>query len=89
MTRAIWKGPFINDFILKQVYALKRKQNLTHSFITIWSKQSIIFPSFVGISFKVYNGQKFMLLVINENMVGFRFGEFLFTRRLTKHKKKN
>nr|YP_009476631.1 ribosomal protein S19 [Chroomonas placoidea]AVM81124.1 ribosomal protein S19 [Chroomonas placoidea] len=83
MTRSIWKGPFTIDSILRQVY---KNQHNHSSFIKVWSRNSVIFPSFVGFSFEVYNGKKFSLIVVKQNMVGSKFGEFIFTRKMPKHK---
>lgn len=88
MTRSLWKGPFINNAILKQVYKQKN-QSISHNFIKIWSRSSIIFPSFVGLCFEVHNGKQFVLVVIKETMVGSKFGEFVLTRKLAKHKNKD
>lgn len=85
MSRSLWKGPFIKGLILKQVkFSTKSKKN--HKIIRIFSRDSVIFPSFVGLHFEVYNGFKFVLLEIKENMIGFKFGEFVFTRKKLKHK---
>ena len=87
MTRSLWKGPFTSDCILKQVYTNCR-ENSYYKLIKVWSRNSVIFPSFVGLSFEVYNGKKFSLIVAKQNMVGSRFGEFVFTRKMAKHKQK-
>lgn len=88
MVRSLWKGPFVNNTLLKHVYKQKN-QIVRNQFIKIWSKNSLIFPSFVGICFEVYNGKQFILLVVKESMVGSKFGTFVFTRKLAKHKFKN
>lgn len=85
MTRSLWKGPFSNDRILKQVYKNRNHKN-SYDFIKVWSRNSVIFPCFVGLSFEVYNGKKFSLILVKQNMVGFKFGEFVFTRKMAKHK---
>jgi small subunit ribosomal protein S19 len=84
MTRALWKGPFIQDLILKQVYKLKLKP--AYTIIKIWTKNSTIFPSFLGLNFKIYNGKIFISIVIKKNMIGLKFGEFILTRKTAKHK---
>lgn len=85
MTRSLWKGPFVKTSILNQIY--KKNNGGYYNFIKIWCKNSVIFPCFVGCTFEVYNGKKFILMVVQKNMVGFKLGEFILTRKLTKHKK--
>jgi len=84
MTRSIWKNPFSDTYIFKYTY-------LNHNIqkpITIWSRNSVIFPTFVGNTYFVYNGKKFVNLQIHESMVGYKFGEFVPTRKKAIHKKK-
>lgn len=88
MTRSLWKGPFINNSLLKQVYKNKN-QVVQNQFIKIFEKNSIIFPSFVDVCFEVYNGKQFILVIVKEHMIGSKFGEFVFTRKLAKHKHKD
>ena len=80
--RSIWKGPFTTQKIYtnltkttKKIYFLKKKNN-------------VILPEFVGLKIKIYNGQKFFDLQITSNMVGYKFGFFIFTRKLHVFKKK-
>jgi small subunit ribosomal protein S19 len=82
MARSLWKGPFIQELILKQV--LLREKN--YKLIKIWDRSSIIFPSFLGFNFEIYNGKKFIPILIKKNMIGAKFGEFILTRKTTKHK---
>lgn len=86
MTRSLWKGPFIKTTLLKQVYN-QQKNKVSFQSIKVWSRNSVIFPSFVGIVFEVYNGKKFLVVLVKKSMVGLKFGEFVLTRKLTKHKK--
>jgi small subunit ribosomal protein S19 len=87
MSRSLWKGPFVKGLILKQVKAnIKSKKN--YKVIRMFSRNSVIFPSFVGLHFEIYNGLKFMKVEIKESMIGFKFGEFVFTRKRLKHKVK-
>lgn len=86
MVRSLWKGPFIQDSILKHVVKSKQTTNISYRLIKIWSRNSIIFPSFVGLNFDVYNGKKFVSILIKKNMVGAKFGEFVLTRKAVKHK---
>lgn len=88
MSRSLWKGPFIKGFILKQVKLnIKNKKN--YKIIRIFSRNSVIFPSFVGLQFEVYNGYKFINFEVKESMIGLKFGEFVFTRKKLKHKVKS
>lgn len=85
--RSVWKEPFIDGRILSEIHNLQ-KANKKKIPIKIVSKGSVIFPSFVGLTFFVFNGRKFINLVINENMVGHKFGEFIGTKKHPIHKKK-
>lgn len=88
MSRSLWKGPFIEGTILKQV-KINNKNKKNYKVIRIFSRNSVIFPSFVGLRFEIYNGFKFNTIEIKENMIGFKFGEFVFTRKRLKHKTKS
>lgn len=87
MSRSLWKGPFVHGLVLKHVKRIKKEKN--YKTIRVYSRDSVIFPSFVGLHFEIYNGLKFVLLEVKENMIGFKFGEFVFTRKRPKHKIKN
>ena len=84
--RSVWKGPFIDNSVLNEMDQLQ-KLGRTKVPIKVISKNSVIFPSFVGLTFSVFNGKKFSNLVINENMVGHKFGEFVVTKKYPIHKK--
>jgi small subunit ribosomal protein S19 len=84
--RSVWKGPFIDNNILDEIYKLY-KSNKRKVPIKIVSKNSVIFPSSVGLTFFISNGKKFSTLTINENMVGHKFGEFVVTKKYPIHKK--
>ena len=83
MTRSVWKGPFVDGFLLKK--AEKVRQSGRSEVIKIWSRRSTILPQFVGLTFGVHNGQKFMPVLVTENMVGHKFGEFSATRTFHGH----
>ena len=87
MSRSIWKGPFSESYIFKEIY-LAKKSNLKQKIILLRSKNSIIFPLFVGNIFSVYNGHKFVNIVVNKDMVGYKFGEFITTRKKAMHNNK-
>ena len=85
--RSVWKGPFIDNRVLNEIYEL-HKTNKKKIPIKIMTKSSVIFPSFVGLTFSIFNGKKFSTLTVNENMVGHKFGEFVVTKKHPVHKKK-
>ena len=78
MARSIWKGPFVDGFLLKKAEAARGSGR--HEMIKIWSRRSTILPQFVGLTFGVYNGQKHIPVMVTEEMVGHKFGEFAPTR---------
>ena len=78
MSRSVWKGPFVDGYLLEK--AEKARQSGRNEVIKTWSRRSTILPQFVGLTFGVYNGQKFIPVLVNENMVGHKFGEFSPTR---------
>ena len=83
MSRSIWKGPFVDPSLLKQVEKLKDKTNKAP--IKTWSRKSTIIPEFIGHSFLIHNGKKFIPIKISEEMVGHRLGEFSPTRQFSGH----
>ena len=83
MSRSVWKGPFVDPSLLKKVEKLKNKSNPTP--IKTWSRKSTIIPEFIGISFLIYNGKKFIPIKISEEMVGHKLGEFSPTRQFHGH----
>ena len=83
MTRSVWKGPFVDETLIKKAQAVSdsgKKQ-----VIKTWSRRSTILPEFVGLTFGVYNGRKFIPISVTENMVGHKFGEFSPTRTFKGH----
>ena len=83
MTRSVWKGPFVDGYLLDK--AEKAKQSGRHEVIKTWSRRSTILPQFVGLTFGVYNGKKFIPVLVCENMIGHKFGEFAPTRTFVAH----
>ena len=83
MTRSIWKGPFVDGYLLKKAEVARNSG--TNDVIKTWSRRSTILPQFVGLTFGVYNGQKFVPVSVNENMVGHKLGEFSPTRTFKGH----
>ena len=68
MTRSIWKGPFIDGYLLKK--ADKVREGGRSEVIKMWSRRSTILPQYVGVTFGDYNGQKHVPVSVNEDMVG-------------------
>ena len=83
MSRSIWKGPFVDPSLIKKVEKLKTQSSSTP--IKTWSRKSTIIPEFVGISFLIHNGKKFIPIKISEEMVGHKLGEFSPTRQFSGH----
>jgi small subunit ribosomal protein S19 len=83
MARSVWKGPFVDPSLLKKVEKLKTQSR--PSPIKTWSRKSTIIPEFIGISFLIYNGKKFIPIKISEEMVGHKLGEFSPTRQFHGH----
>ena len=83
MARSVWKGPFVDPSLLKKVEKEKAQSNPRP--IKTWSRKSTIIPEFIGISFLIYNGKKFIPIKISEDMVGHKLGEFSPTRQFHGH----
>ena len=83
MTRSVWKGPFVDSQLVKK--ATKSLESGRKEVIKTWSRRSTILPQFVGLTFGVYNGQKFVPVTVNEQMVGHKLGEFSPTRSFKGH----
>ena len=83
MARSVWKGQFVDGYLLKK--AEKSRESKRNEIIKIWSRRSTILPQFVGLTFGVYNGHKFLPVLVTENMVGHKFGEFSPTRTYYGH----
>ena len=83
MARSVWKGPFVDGYLLKKAEVSRASGR--HEMIRIWSRRSTILPQFVGLTFGVYNGQKHIPVMVTEEMVGHKFGEFAPTRMFYGH----
>ncbi|MEE9546561.1 MAG: 30S ribosomal protein S19 [Hyphomicrobium sp.] len=83
MTRSVWKGPFVDGFLLKK--AEKVRQSSRNEIIKICSRRSTILPQFVSLTFGVYNGQKHIPVSVTEDMIGHKFGEFSPSRSFHGH----
>ena len=83
MARSVWKGPFVDLYLLKK--AETAQQGGKNRPIKTWSRRSTIVPQFVGLTFNVYNGHKFIPVFVTEEMVGHKLGEFSPTRTYWGH----
>jgi len=83
MARSVWKGPFVDLHLLKKVEAVQETGK--RAVIKTWSRRSTIMPQFVGLTFNVYNGRKFIPVLATEEMVGHKLGEFAPTRTFWGH----
>ena len=83
MARSLKKGPFVDHKLIGKVE--KNKENGKKSVIKTWSRRSMIIPDFVGHTFAVHNGNKFIPVFVSENMVGHKLGEFSPTRTFRMH----
>ena len=78
MPRSLKKGPFVDDHLLKKV--TEATESRSTKIIKTWSRRSTILPEFVGLTFAVHNGKKFLPVFVAEDMVGHKLGEFAPTR---------
>jgi small subunit ribosomal protein S19 len=83
MTRSVWKGPFVDGYLLKK--AETSQSSGRKDVIKTWSRRSTIMPQFVGLTFGVHNGQKHIPVLVSEDMVGHKLGEFAPTRSFPGH----
>lgn len=78
MPRSIWKGPFVDGYLLKKAEVLRSSRG--NNVVKTWSRRSTVLPQFVGLTFGVYNGRKFVPVLVTEDMIGHKLGEFSPTR---------
>ena len=83
MSRSLKKGPFVDQKLMGKV--VKNNENGKKTVIKTWSRRSMIIPDFVGHTFAVHNGNKFIPVFVSENMVGHKLGEFSPTRTFRMH----
>ena len=83
MSRSVWKGPFVDGYLLKKAEAVQNSGR--KDVIKTWSRRSTIVPQSVGLTFGVYNGQKHIPVSVSEDMIGHKFGEFAPTRTYYGH----
>ena len=83
MPRSLKKGPFIDQHLLRKVEVAKEANDRRP--IKTWSRRSVIFPDMVGLTIAVHNGRQHIPVLVNENMVGHKLGEFALTRTFRGH----
>ncbi len=83
MTRSVWKGPFVDGYLLKKAEVVRASGR--KDVIKTWSRRSTILPQFVNLTFGVHNGKKFIPVLVSEDMVGHKLGEFAPTRTFYGH----
>lgn len=83
MPRSLKKGPFVDEKLMKKVLMMTERND--KKVIKTWSRRSTIVPEFIGFTFAVHNGMKFIPVYVTENMVGHKLGEFSPTRTFRAH----
>jgi small subunit ribosomal protein S19 len=86
MGRSVYKGPFVDDHLMKKVEGMNAKNE--KKVVKTWSRRSTILPEFIGHTLAVHNGKKFIPVYVTENMVGHKLGEFSPTRTFKGHQAK-
>lgn len=82
MARSVKKGPFVDQYLIAKAAAARSGGNRV---IKTWSRRSTVIPDFIGLTFAVHNGKKFVPVYISEQMVGHKLGEFAATRTFFGH----
>ena len=85
MSRSLKKGPFVDHQLMKKVIALADDDKRASKVIKTWSRRSTIVPEFIGLTFAVHNGKKFIPVYVTDNMIGHKLGEFALTRTYYGH----
>lgn len=83
MPRSLKKGPFVDEKLIKKV--MKMMDSGEKKILKTWSRRSTIIPDFIGFTFAVHNGKKFIPVYVTENMIGHKLGEFSPTRTFKGH----
>ena len=83
MARSIRKGPYVDPSLIKKVEVAKKSGK--REVIKTWKRSSVVTPEFVGLTFAVHDGRKFVSVFVTENMVGHYLGEFAITRTFRMH----
>jgi small subunit ribosomal protein S19 len=85
MARSLKKGPYVDYNLLDKAKALQNDDKKSSKVVKTWSRACTIVPEFIGLTFAVHNGNKFIPVYITDNMVGHKLGEFSMTRKFTGH----
>jgi small subunit ribosomal protein S19 len=85
MSRSLKKGPFVDQSLIKKAIALDGDKTRSSKVIKTWSRRSTVVPEFIGLTFAVHNGKKFIPVFVTDNMVGHKLGEFSLTRTYSGH----
>ncbi len=83
MARSVWKGPFVEKSLLKKVEEARNAGRNT--VIKTWSRRSTVLPNMIGLTFGVHNGKKFIPVIVSDQMIGHKLGEFAPTRTYKGH----
>ena len=85
MARSLKKGPFVDHHLINKAMVLQNDQHKSSKVIKTWSRRSTIVPEFIGLTFAVHNGKKFVPVYVTDNMIGMKLGEFAITRTYHGH----
>ena len=85
MARSLKKGPFVDHHLMKKVMTAQEEGGKSNKVIKTWSRRSTIVPEFIGLTFAVHNGKKFIPVYVTDNMIGHKLGEFSLTRTYYGH----
>ena len=85
MSRSLKKGPYVDFGLVDKVMALQEAGSKGSKVIKTWSRRSTIIPEFIGLTFAVHNGRKFIPVFVTDNMIGHKLGEFSHTRTFSGH----
>ena len=85
MSRSLKKGPFVDQSLIKKAMELEGDKAKSSKVIKTWSRRSTIVPEFIGLTFAVHNGKKFIPVYVTDNMIGHKLGEFALTRTFSGH----
>ena len=83
MSRSFKKKPFVQERLMRNITAMNEKGE--KKVVKTWSRDSVIYPEFVGHTFAVHNGREFIPVYVTEDMVGHKLGEFALTRKFNGH----
>ncbi len=85
MARSLKKGPFVDVSLMKKALEMQDDPKKGNKVIKTWSRRSTIVPEFIGLTFAVHNGKKFIPVYVTDNMIGHKLGEFSLTRTYYGH----